>query len=77
MGRRKKNDVEVAVRFDDIIKILGWKRRKYFDRRKELEDAGVVFKQFSGCPHKRRLIMAFPSRVRAWMALKAAKGEPL
>ena len=66
--------VETAVRLDDILRILGWSKSKFYRRRIELINAGVIFYRYEGRPPKKRLY-AFPGRVQNWIALKASKRE--
>ena len=73
-GDYSMTDVEVAVYLDDILKIFGWSRAKFFKNLPELKSAGVVFNRYQGRPPKRRLC-AFPSRIQAWISLKASKDE--
>lgn len=76
MKKPRRMPVEVAVRLDDILLILGWSRKKFFLYRKELVDAGVIFYSRRGRPY-RRMIFGFPSRLRSWISLKASKGEDI
>jgi len=67
---------EIAVYFEDVLKILGYSRRKFFRKRKELIDAGAIFYRYEGRPpHKR--ILAFPSRLKNWTGLKTSQKEIL
>ncbi len=65
---------EFAVYLDDILTILGWSRAKFFNKKKELDEAGAIFYRYEGRPPQRR-ICAFPSELRTWIRLKASKGE--
>ena len=67
--------------------IQGWKTiadmfntsvRMMLYRRQELEDCGAIFYMLKGNPreHKRRkVVCAFPSHLKNWIAIKSAKGE--
>ena len=66
--------VEIAIPLNDILIKLGWSRRKFFYKRPELEDAGVIFYRREGRPPVKR-IYAFPSRIERWVSYKAAKRE--
>jgi len=65
---------ETAIYLDDILKILGWSRAKFFNRKDELQQCGAVFCRYEGRPPKKR-ICAFPSEIRTWIRNKASKGE--
>ena len=67
-------DVETAVYLPSILKILGWPRRRFWKRRMELWQSGVIFYRYEGSPQHRR-ILAFPSRVQRWIASEAMKGK--
>ena len=67
--------VETAVHLEDILRILGWSQSKFYRRRWELDDLGIIFYRYQGRPPVRRLC-AFPSDLRAWIRAKAKKGEP-
>ena len=43
-------DEETAIGFDEILRILHWSKTKFYSRRQELLDAGVIFNQFEGRP---------------------------
>jgi hypothetical protein len=45
-------------------------------RREELQQAGAIFYVLKGQP-KRRIVCAFPSVLKAWIAIKSSKGEML
>ena len=66
--------VETAIHKEQIKTMLGWGERKFYRRRKELMDAGVVFHRYEGSPPKRR-VCAFPSRIHKWIRIKTDKGE--
>jgi hypothetical protein len=55
-----------------IAAIFGVSERKMRGRKQELCDAGAIFYMRKGRPPKRR-VCAFPSRLKAWAALKTAK----
>ncbi len=67
---------EIAVYLEDILRILGYKRAKFFRKRRELVDAGAIFYRCEGRRHQKR-ILAFPSRLKNWTGLKASQGEIL
>ena len=69
-------DNETLVGLDHILKMLNWSKTKFYTRRQELRDAGVIFYQWEGSPPKWR-VRAFPSRIKNWTGLKASRGEPL
>lgn len=69
-------DEETAIGFDEILRILHWSKTKFYSRRQELLDAGVIFNQYEGRPPRWR-VRAFPSRIKNWTGLKASKGEHL
>jgi len=69
-------DVEVAINLKDICKMLGWSQSKFFQRRQELIDMGVIFYRMALKP-PRPNIYAFPSRIHKYVAAKARKGEVL
>jgi hypothetical protein len=61
--------------------LIGWKaiaaifcvsERKMRYMRQELYESGVIFYMRKGRPPKKR-VCAFPSRLKAWAALKSAK----
>ena len=66
--------VEIAVPLSGILTKLGWSRRKFFHKRLELVDSGVIFYRREGRPPVKR-IYAFPTRIERWVGLKASKGE--
>ena len=66
--------VETAVYLDDILKILGWSRAKFFYKIDELKAAGAIFYRYEGRPPGER-ILAFPSILKIWISKKSAKGE--
>ncbi|MBW1788374.1 MAG: hypothetical protein JRK53_17420 [Deltaproteobacteria bacterium] len=76
MGRA---EVEEAVYLQDILKILGWSRSKFFEKRRELVAAGVIHyrRERGGSNPRKPRIIAFPSRVQRWIALKSARGETI
>jgi len=69
-------DVETAVYLTDILRILGWSRRKFFMQREDLQSAGAIFYRKQGRPPRKR-ICAFPSRIIRWISIKSSKGEIL
>ena len=69
-------DVEVAIGSKDIMKMLGWSPSKFYRRRQELMDMGVIFYRMALKP-PRPNIYAFPSRIHKYVAVKARKGEVL
>ena len=66
--------VEVAIPLTGILAKLGWSRRKFFYRKAELLDAGVIFYRREGRPPVKK-IYAFSSRLERWISLKASKRE--
>jgi len=67
--------MEQAIQgWDNIAKVFGLSPRSMIRRRKELQEAGVIFYVLTGCPKQKR-VCAFPSLLRAWAAKKAAQGE--
>ncbi len=68
------DEYEAAVYLDGILKILGWSKAKFFNHKEELEACGAIFYRYEGRPPTRRLC-AFPSELKTWVRLKAAKGE--
>ena len=66
--------VETAVYLDDILKVLGWSRAKFFYKINELKAAGVIFYRNEGRPPRER-ICAFPSLLKIWISKKSSKGE--
>ena len=67
---------EIAIGFDQILRMLHWSKSKFYTRRQELLDAGAIFYQYEGKPPVWR-VRAFPSRIKNWTGLKASKGEHL
>jgi hypothetical protein len=75
--------VETAVYLDDILKILGWSRAKFFQKhwKNELVKLGVVFyrierrKCSDGKTRRYKRILAFESRIQRYIVLKSRKGE--
>ena len=67
-------NVEIAVGFEDILKILGWSRSKFFNYREVLQDAGVIFYRWEGRPRVKRMY-AFPTRLQEWIARKSVNRE--
>jgi len=57
-----------------IAETLGMSIRACYNRRQEWVDAGVIFYIKKGKP-RRRIIHHFPSKLKAYCSLKAAKGE--
>jgi hypothetical protein len=70
----KPMNVEIAVPLDSILRILGWSRAKFFNKKEELHNCGAIFYINQGRPPRKR-IYAFPSRLRNWISLKSSKGE--
>jgi DNA-binding Lrp family transcriptional regulator len=69
------DDLEIAVPYmKSIAMTLRCSVRTCHNKRKELVDAGVIFYMNIGRP-PRRTIFHFPSRLKAYTGLKAAKGE--
>lgn len=68
--------VEQAIGFEEILKMLGWGKTKYFRKKQELIDLGIIFKRYEGRPPRTRTY-AFPSRIHKYIALKARRGEKI
>jgi len=67
------------------VAMVGWKaianmfstsERKMKRHKAELQDSGTIFYMWRGTP-PRRCVMAFPSMLIRWSAIKAHKGETL
>jgi len=69
-------DVEVAMPLRDILKMLGWSQSKFYQRKAELIQMGVIFYRMSLKP-PRPNIYAFPSRIHKYIIAKARNGEVL
>lgn len=68
---------ELAVPIDSILRIMGICRAKFDSKwRQEMMQCGAIFKVRKGQP-PREYIMAFPSRVRAFIGHVAARGDIL
>jgi len=67
---------EIIRGWDNIGKFFGVSARTMQRRRKELVNAGVIFYKKVGKP-PRKIVCAFPSMLKAWIARKTAKGELL
>ena len=65
--------VEIAVDLNDILKVFGWSRSKFFRNREELWDLGIIFYRREGCPPTRK-IYAFPSVIQRYIMLQASRG---
>ena len=67
--------IERAVQgWAPICDTLGCSRWTAMRRKDELRKAGVIFYMTQGRPPKKN-VYHFPSRLRAWIGLKSAKGE--
>ena len=68
---------ELAIPIDKILQMMGMCRAK-FDKqwRKEMMECGAIFKVRKGNP-RREYIMAFPSRIKAFVGHVAARGDTL
>jgi hypothetical protein len=67
----------------DEVACEGWKafcemtrmsKSKAYRKKKELLHCGAIFYMYRGRP-PRRVMMFFPSIIRRWTGVKAAKGE--
>lgn len=68
---------ETAIHgWESIARFFGVSTRTMIRKRKELQEAGVIFYMYRGRP-KRRVVATLPSLLRAWICLKATKGEML
>ena len=70
------DNVEIAVPLEDILKILGWSRSKFFQKAGELRDLGVIFYRKEPNFYKPR-IRAFPSRIHRYIHEKSRRGHVL
>ena len=67
--------MEKVIRgWNNIAEMFGVHPRTMIRRKKELQEAGVIFYMTIGQP-KHRVVCAFPSLLKVWMAKKAAQGE--
>jgi hypothetical protein len=57
-----------------FCKMTGMSSSKAFRKRKELLGCGAIFYTYRERPPRKRM-MFFPSIIRRWMGVKAAKGE--
>ena len=68
------SDVEVAIPFwKNIAKTLGCHTVTACKKKPELLAAGVIF--YRRNKQHKRIVHHFPSRLKAWIGLKAIKGE--
>jgi len=67
--------MEVAVQgWENIAALLGVSPSTMMRRKKELQEAGVIFYILKdNC--KRRTVCTFPSLLKIWVSKKAARGE--
>lgn len=67
-------DLEVAVSgWEAIAKQLGCHRVTACKKKRELEQAGVIFYRRGRC--NKKIVHHFPSKLRAWTSLKGARSE--
>jgi len=63
--------------WDQIAAMFNVSTRTVQRRKEELERAGAIFYRWkSSKGRKVRVVCAFPSSLRTWMAEKSKKGEP-
>ena len=75
LAKQKGNPmVEEAVYLEDILKILGWSRRKFFRNKDDLVSVGAVFYRNEGRPPTKK-ICSYPSRLIDYVTSKAKKNE--
>jgi len=69
--------VESAIEgWDQIAQMFNVSVRSAQRRKEELEQAGAIFYRWkSSKGRKVRIVCAFPSSLRTWMAEKAKRGE--
>lgn len=68
---------EVAIEgWKNIARIFSVSRRMMMARKNELRACGAIFYVTKGRP-KHKVVCAFPSVLKAWMAKKSSQGENL
>ena len=68
-------DGEKAIEgWSSIAGMFNCSVRKMMDYRQELHNGGYIFYKNSG-PPPRRVVCAFPSSLKRWIAIKSSKGE--
>ena len=65
---------KVIQGWENIANVFGIHPSTMRRRKKELQNAGVIFYMITGQP-KRKVVCAFPSLLKAWISRKAARGE--
>ena len=66
--------IDTPIPLKEILKALGWSRRKFFYRLDELIRDEVIFYRYEGRPPVRR-IYAYPSTLKTWAGGLAKKGR--
>lgn len=69
-------DEKVIEGWKNIASMFNVSVRKISSYRQELQDGGFIFYRWSSSP-PRRIVCAFPSSLKRWIALKSSKGEML
>ena len=68
-------DGEVAIQgWNKIARMFDCSVRKMMQYRQELYDGGYIFYKRTGPPPK-KVVCAFPSSLKHWIAIKSSKGE--
>ena len=67
--------IEQAIPLPGILKMTGWSRTKFYNKKENLEKCGVVFYRYTGRPPARRGPFAFPSELKTWIRIEASKGK--
>lgn len=68
-------DGEKAIQgWSSIAGMFGCSVRKMTRYRQELKDGGYIFYKYTG-PPPRKVVCAFPSSLKMWIARKAEKDE--
>ena len=66
---------EQAIRLPQILRMMGICRAKFYtNHHREMFACGAIYKVRRGRP-PREYIMGFPSRIQAYIALRASQGE--